>query len=275
MRRVFREPSLQEQFDRNGYVVVDFLSAQACQRLLEFWRATPSDLEQVSFSNTIMSRDVAYRRSVHEAVAEAFRPAADALLDDYRLCLCSFNAKLPREEMGVVELHQDWTFVDESQYRSIGMWCPLVDVDGRNGCLRVVPGSHRLNSHPRGFFEMFPYKELLDCFEQRYLVEVPMRAGQAFVYTQSLFHSSQVNLSDRIRVAAGGLAIPREAKLRFIMRDVQNDPNRLTVYEVGDEFYLKHMYGSIPGDGVEVGTVAASHEPLTQQRLESVLGGGA
>lgn len=273
MHKAFRDPSLQEQFERDGYVVVDFFDDSKVSRLLEIWESLPGDLGGVPFSNTIMSRDVEYRRKVHEQVAEVFREATDGLLDQYRLCLCSFNAKQPHDDGGVVQLHQDWTFVDEARFQAIGIWCPLVEVNEENGCLRVVPGSHRLNTRPRAFYEPFPYTDLLPSFERDYLVQVPMKAGQAFAYTQRLFHSSPPNRSDRLRLAAGALAIPDHSKLRFLIRDAQHDPQQLTVYEVADDFYRNYLFGSRPDESLRAGLVEGGYEPISEARLEQVLGG--
>jgi hypothetical protein len=172
-----------------------------------------------------------------------------------------------------VQLHQDWTFVDESRYQAIAIWCPLVEVSAENGCLRVVPGSHRLNNHPRGFQESFPYTDLLPCIERYYLVDVPMKAGQAFVYTQTLFHSSLPNRSDRLRLAAGALAVPRESRLRFLMDTAQGHPRQLAIYEVEEDFYRTYLFGSTPDDEFRVGVINGGHEQVSEERLHTVLGG--
>ena len=50
---------------------------------------------------------------------------------------------------GAMGTHQDWTFVDERRFRSVTVWCPLVDVEQRNGALELLPGSHRILTHAR------------------------------------------------------------------------------------------------------------------------------
>jgi hypothetical protein len=272
MHQAFREPSLQQRFERDGYVVIDFFKEAEVNRLLEIWESLPSDLGGIPFSNTIMSSSVEYRQQVHEQVADVFRQATDKLLDQYRICLCSFNAKLPQHEGGVVQLHQDWTFVDESRYQAMAIWCPLVEVTADNGCLRVVPGSHRLNNYPRGFQEPFPYTDLLPSIERDYLVEIPMKGGQAFVYTQTLFHSSPPNRSDRLRLAAGALAIPEKSRLRFLMGETNEEPRQLAVYEVADDFYRTYLFGSVPDESLRAGVIDGGYEPVSETRLREVLG---
>ena len=74
-------------------------------------------------------------------------PLAD-LLDDHRLFNTSILVKWPGQD-GAMGTHQDWTFVDEDRFRSVTVWCPLVDVEQRNGALELLPGSHRILTHAR------------------------------------------------------------------------------------------------------------------------------
>jgi len=274
MFKVFRDEALQRAFECRGYAVVDLIRADECARLLDFWQSTTGDLEPMSFSNTSMSRDKDYRRRVHERVLAVLGPRIDELLDDYRVCLCSFNVKRPVDERGVVEWHQDWTFVDESRSQSVGVWCPLIDVDTRNGCLRVVPGSHRLNDHPRAFASNFAYSDLSDCFDREFAQPVQMRAGQALFYCQKLFHSSPPNRTSVPRVAAGALAIPAGAPLLFVTQRRAAGRELLVLRRVPDDFYVDYEYGTQTDCGFEIGTADAICEPLSRERLRSLLGDG-
>lgn len=270
---IFKSPGLRTDFERDGYVVADFLNAQQVQQLLTVWKESPTELGRLAFSSTVFSPNLAYRREIFEKVFDVFAPAAAALLDGYRLCTCGFVTKQPHNESGVVELHQDPTVVDESRFAGVAIWCPLVDVDAGNGCLRIVPGSHLFNRGPREAMNIkFPYPELLQCLEENYLKEVPMKAGQAFIYTQTLFHSSPPNLSDQERVVAGALAIPEASSLRLFLRDQQNHPGLLAAYEVGDDFYLNYRLGSRPDDSLRIGFVKDEYEALTEKRLKETLG---
>ena len=62
-----------------------------------------------------------------------------------------FNArpKLPGQQITVVPWHQDSGYFGvESRHAVIpGCWMPLVPVDEANGCLQIVPGSHRTGLH--------------------------------------------------------------------------------------------------------------------------------
>jgi len=270
---IFRNPALKAKFDCDGYVVTDFFDATQVEQLLAIWREAPKEPGILSYSSTIFSPNVAYRREMFERVSAVFEPAANALLENYRLCIGGYVTKQPQHESSTVELHQDPSVVDESRFIGIAIWCPLVDVDARNGCLRVVPGSHLLNRGPREAANIdFPYPELLKCLKENYMVEVPMKAGQAFVYTQALFHSSPPNLSDQERVVAGVLTIPNASSIRIFLRDQQNHPGMLAAYEVEDDFYINYRLGSYPDESLRIGFVKDEYEALTEERLRETLG---
>lgn len=274
MRRTFIDTALRDQFERDGYLVTECFTPDEAAELLQIWRSMPSDVASFAFSATVFSRDLGYREAVHRALSTAFLPKIDACLDDYRIAYCSFIAKRPKEQRGVVQLHQDWTFVDESRFESVGFWCPLVDVVPENGCLWVVPGSHRLNRCARGFGQTrFPYTDLVPVLQESYLKAVPMKAGQAFIYSQRLFHSSQPNLTDEERIVAGALAIPRESSLLFVSKDPAVGPDELAVYHVAENFYRTHFF-SAPPQGTRVGVYKDESEPISEARLCQELGRG-
>ena len=277
MRQVFRDAHLQAGFERDGYVVVDFIDSAQVERLTAAWNALPSEVQEFPFSNTIMSRSLEYRARVHDTVRRELEQRTGDLLLDYRLCLCSFNAKPAARSAGtgVVELHQDWTFVDESQFFSIGIWCPLVDVNEENGCLRVVPQSHQLNMHPRCLATPFPYSDLLPCFQTNYLKPIPMKAGQAFVYSNTLFHSSAPNMSNALRLVAGGMAIPRETPLLFLAPAHGEHAADLAVYEVDDAFYQQYRFEAFLDVGRPVRFIRHAFEPLSEAILHDRLGGAS
>ncbi len=75
----------------------------------------------------------------------------------------------------------------------LSAWIPLVDVDARNGCLRLVPGSHCFGSIPKrpapnGPFE--PEKEI-GCYGTP--VNVPMQVGDVLVFHNLVLHASGHN----------------------------------------------------------------------------------
>lgn len=264
------DPVLDADFERDGYAVVPgLLDAQDIARLLEVFRASDDPVHDRPFAATLHSPDLAFRAAIDRAVRAVVWPKLEPVLNGYRYCFANFVSKSPAgdaaEAAGEVGLHQDIAFVDESRYAALGLWCPLMDVDEVNGCLLVVPGSHRLNPGPRGPGTPFPYHELLPLFRRK-LRPLPMSAGTGVLFSQRLFHTSQPNRSAVTRVAAGGLLAPIGAEL-YCYYPNPAMPRRMEVFEIDDLFYTRYTYPSRPEGMPRVGVIKYWHTRLRAKDL--------
>lgn len=97
--------------------------------------------------------------------------------------------------------HQDWAYWGGSTKYSL--WIAMDDATPDNGCLKVIPGSHRINydhDYLEGavsFVNRIPERVLEDCD----VVTVPLNAGSAIVFHDRLIHSSYPNTSGQDRWA--------------------------------------------------------------------------
>lgn len=269
-------PLQTEIFEKSGYLVIDFLDKAEIQSVLNLYQQKSSGLT-TGFAPSIMSADVDYRKFIDVKVKELLGRKITTLFPDHRLCFWNFVVKQASRRDSQVQMHQDWSFTDENQFQSLGIWCPLIDVEPFNGCLHLVPGSHHLNTQPRGGLNEFPYQHLLPLIEQEYLTALSMKAGQAIVYNTRLFHCSPPNQSDIERVVLAGLMIPKISSLRYYHWDHHQYPNQLEVFEVEDDFYTKIMFyenailGQKPKGLKSLGFIDKGFEPLTAEDLASKL----
>ena len=83
------------------------------------------------------------------------------------------------------------------------VWFPLMDTDEENGCLQVVPGSHRsdLMTHCPGLGHASPSGLQIpeSEFEVGKALPIPLKKGDALFMSKFTVHSSLPNNSDRIR----------------------------------------------------------------------------
>src|SRR5215217_4092496 len=207
-------PDLHDRLARDGYAVVeDFIGPSEIDHLIDVFHALDCETHRGAWTNSLFSTDLDYRFKVHASVAEIFKAGVEALLPGYRFCLCNFLVKEPDlSEGGVVQIHQDPTFVDEDEHDSIGIWVPLVDTDVTNGAIVALPGSHHWNDNPRSFGRWSPYWQLSDAMLDA-AVTMPMKAGSALIFSQKLFHGSRTNRSGETRVTASALLVPEGAPL--------------------------------------------------------------
>jgi hypothetical protein len=263
-RRRFRDTDQEASFNRDGYLIVeDVFDRSDAEQALHVFRAGDDPINALPFAATVQSRDVVRRAAIDRELKAIIWPKLGHMMDDYRLCFATFLSKTPLQSevagAGEVGLHQDPTFLDEGQYDAVGVWAPLIDVDETNGCLRVIPGSHRWNTGPRGPATPFAYPTHLPMLCQK-LRAVPMRAGSAMLFSVKLFHASQPNRGTEPRVAVGGLLAPREAQLYCLYPSRKR--GRMDVYEIDDLFYTRYVYHSLPQGVPRVGWIPYWHSPL-------------
>ena len=234
------DPALGTRLERDGYAVVRLIDAASAAALRQWWLAEDDGLGPQPFRSSIMSPDVAHRRRAHQVVTDALLPAAARLLPGFRPCLGSFTVKLPGRS-GEVQLHQDWTFADESRCWSLGFWCALQDIGAGNGCLEVLPGSHQLRRGWRGAGQdcpLAPHEARLRAA----LVPLPLAAGEAVLFTQALIHASAPFASGEPRVCASFLMLEGDVPLLH----VRAGDGELDVWEVPDDYYVTAGFGDVP-----------------------------
>ena len=112
--------------------------------------------------------------------------------------------------MNYDQLNVSEELMEASLEGTINVWTPLVSTTKANGCVRVVPGSHRLDvlcmlprqdahSHPskgRGYLEV---DEQLMAAHENKAVDVELEPGDIFLFKQNLIHSGRPNTTDGVR----------------------------------------------------------------------------
>jgi len=243
-RPLLRDGSLRSRFARDGFVVVDVGPTAALDRL----RATAMDGYSggtEGFHTTPDSADHRYRESVFERIGSLVDEIASPHLDRCRIFSSALLAKWPGEDSGVLT-HQDWSVVDESRFRAVVIWVPLVDCSPYNGTIRVLPGSHRWVVAPRPTFapplHFSPPGWEIDPDE---LESLSLQVGQALLYDGALVHASPPNQSGELRLAIGGGFAPAEAPL---LHYYCHPDGLLERFQIDESFFTSCEIGTRPPD---------------------------
>ncbi len=113
--------------------------------------------------------------------------------------------KVPKVAAGAVPWHQDKSYwPDANANPVITVWIPLVDATEVNGCLHIIPRTHkkRVIEHHAETYSGTGYTEVaLDYVERkkRDVISLPLEAGGAILFNDRLVHSSTPNRSDHVR----------------------------------------------------------------------------
>jgi ectoine hydroxylase-related dioxygenase (phytanoyl-CoA dioxygenase family) len=214
--------TLTEQWTERGFVpALNVLTpAEAADTRAQFdalEREIPPEAAEVRILDRHLDVEFIWRLATHPRVLDA----VEAVLGpDVLLLASNFFCKYPAQERGerFVAWHQDVTYWGLEPPRAITAWIAIDDADEENGCMSVIPGSHR-----RGLLEhgksarvgslLSVNQEVPDgLVDGSRAVSMPLRAGQMSLHDGMLLHGSHPNRSVRRRC---GLAV------RFTTPDVR------------------------------------------------------
>lgn len=135
--------------------------------------------------------------------------------DDLALFAANYLIKAPRTGKRV-EWHQDGPVWPLEPHDVVTLWLAIDTVTKENGCLRVVPGSHKLGplavKDIDGDENFFGFRVDADIDESD-AVDLEMAPGDVEVHHPNLFHSSNANLSERRRAGMNIHYIPTTTML--------------------------------------------------------------
>jgi ectoine hydroxylase-related dioxygenase (phytanoyl-CoA dioxygenase family) len=209
------EGDLRGQLAEDGYCVVPgFLSDAEVAALRDATRRYPSELkERAASGGYAIDWDGPDRiRQIYNA--EVLSPALDAAIRSehalelmrslYGYDIGLYHAKFILKDAGSGEIpwHQDFAYwSDHSEYPcQLNCMVYLDDADEENGCLVVIPGSHRYGLAPHDTSRVHgAFHAGLRDVDSSAAKPVPGRAGTAILFGPLLWHGSGPNRSSRPR----------------------------------------------------------------------------
>jgi len=150
------------------------------------------------------SRDQAFRQW---ATSDGVKTRLQALLecDEVRLSQCHHNCVMTKQPgfSSATLWHQDNRYWSFDQENLVSVWLALTDEDEQNGCLCVIPGSHRMTISPECFDSALFLRT--DAPVNRHMiaasVAVPLRAGDVLFFHSRLFHAAGRNETDETKLS--------------------------------------------------------------------------
>lgn len=110
--------------------------------------------------------------------------------------------KAPGDVTTTLAWHQDSFYyggVVADHLQVLSVWIPLVDVDPHNGCLKLVPGSHRFGRMPARANQNNHQEPVEPIGSYGQIIDEPMRVGDVLFFHNHTLHASGENSSDQVR----------------------------------------------------------------------------
>jgi len=153
-----------------------------------------------------------YRSKIHTVLGMAYKLATNKkLLDSIEILLgpnillynATFVIKEPYSD-AYVSWHQDLTYWGFSDDKQVAAWIALSDVTEENGCMHMIPGSHKGGEVTHdvkidGNNILHHGQTIQDICEEE-SVSVPLNAGEASLHHGWMMHTSYPNKTGNRRI---------------------------------------------------------------------------
>jgi phytanoyl-CoA hydroxylase len=206
-----------ELFERDGYVIIrnavdTELLAQASEHVAWLQQRYP-DLRGENLGHELVARDPFWVRLVSDDrlldIAEQFVGPDIALFASHYICKPPYSGR-------PVLWHQDGAYWPLEPMKVVTLWLAVDDSTPENGCLRVIPGSHRENLHalrPREDVDSVLGSEAAVAVDESLAVDVTLSAGDVEVHHPNIMHGSSANTSPARRCGLTIRYIPTSTRI--------------------------------------------------------------
>lgn len=254
---IFLHKYHEAQFIKDGFIIIeDFIDAKTISEVTDFYESFQFE-KKAELNTNIKCCNNEDNFKISEFIKQKFEPGIKKNFSEYQLSGGVFIMKGSGEE-SVSSLHQDCNVVDEKKFISLSIWCPLIDVNDKNGCIQVIPGSHKWFDTIRSFnipSQFIDFKTV-----DSILRPVPLKAGSAVVFAHNLFHGSKPNKTNEFRVAATYSIASKDAP---VIHYIKNGDKIQTC--LADEDFLLNKAKLLLEGEVEIGAKIINEFPVEQR----------
>lgn len=239
-------------YEKDGYVifpgVLDAdLIREASEHVVWLQNKHP-ELRPEQLGHTLMAKDAFWARLVGDErlldVAEQF------IGPDIALFASHYISKPPFDGQPVL-WHQDGCYWPLEPMEVVTLWLAVDDATPENGCMRVIPGTHRMQLQ-----ELKPREDVANVLnseidparvDETHAVDVILKAGDVSVHHPNIIHGSNANTSPHRRCGLTIRYIPTTTRITptpwpsaFLLRgsavDGINEYTPFPTYVEGESF---------------------------------------
>lgn len=263
-------PEQHRDYERNGYLFP--LTVLRSEEVASYVRAYAQLAPRVDRLNGHQHGQAhlhfrwAYDLATHPAVLDSVE---DLIGPDILVHTSTMFWKDPHDP-AFVSWHQDAHYLGLSMPKLVTAWVALTDSTRENGCMRVIPGSHREqlehDTRPRSDNLVSSGLQVRGEVDESRAVDLVLSAGQASLHHADLLHGSRPNRSDDKRI---GFVI------RYISPAVRQERAHHTVVLARGKDAYGHfeLLDHVPSSDFEAGL--AAHVAFWRRMIEQAERGQA
>lgn len=274
--QILQNDKLQHTLDTDGVVQVPFADANTVEQLKELCSniSAGKDLPQDILYTYVHNSDKELVAKMNVGIRNILAPLMDKVFVNYKNTSFTFQSK-GLGEKSLLYAHQDWSFTDESKYRTYTFWLTLHDSYPENGTIYVLKGSHNKLNNIRGAGIEAVCKdvqpEAVASMEPVYI-----KAGELLVFDSALLHYSPPNTTPHIRISVMTNLAHTDAGFMLYFGHSQGNKVQIDGYKVSANFLMeyedfKRDYNKPPLAATKVSTAIVPQLVFTQQSFTKFL----
>lgn len=241
--QLFKDIDVDTDYKKLGYCKLTLMDPSEYDELIEqtnaLLKGLPSKYKK-GFHVLGLAEEPAIRLASNAIIAKYLKPGLLKLfVDDLVEMVPGIHVIKQPGIRGNLGLHQDSSHLNESMFLYATAWIPLQDVTTRNGCLRMVPGSHLFGNRQRGLTIADPLAKQRPILK-KHMLPLPVKKGEVILFHSALFHGSSFNLSLKPRIAVMGMIKPKASPFLHYFKDNKTPEGKVDVFEVQPDFFYKN-----------------------------------
>lgn len=262
----FKDSKLQQDFSKNGYVIIPcVITAEDIAQIQDTYNRFEQEIVE-PFHTSHFSKDIRYKEVVHDTVSTVVFRKMEPFLCEYKPVFGNFMVKHGNVD-NFLQMHADWTYVDEPKFRSVSAWISLVDTNKANGCFGVIEGSQAFMNTVRGPGIQQNNFKRDRIWVKKYGKLLPVKAGDAIVFDHALLHFSPPNTTPQTRLALNLSMVPSAADV--IHYCIPEGETQIEKYEVhNNDFFLQYDNWQRPQIGQPVAFLPKSTIQYIDDKVE-------
>lgn len=264
--------------EEKGYQIFKLSNADIISQLkqcvanIEFDFSNNLNRELCNYDTSLFETDLKKKQSLFTQVKSIFAKELQLILPDFKPLMINYWTKKPGN--GEVEIHQNWSHIDESKNRSYSIWIPLQNCDHQNGTMHVIPYSHLLFKKPRGLNSSdYLFRGIPQNILYKLHIEIKLKVGEFVVFDDALLHYTSANQSNTNRDAVQLVVVPENAQAKFYHKNWET--GMIDEYNADDSFYRNLSVGSasskVAEDAVKYAEIADTKDSRAYGILQMLL----
>lgn len=272
MKIQFLNGEIENKIETLGYATLPLIEEKEIKELLEIYNqiATVDKAEKAKLF--VSSRDCDYETSllissrIQDILLTSFQKAAKY----FSLYGGAFIVK-EKNDSNEFSLHQDFTLVNPEKNQTLAVWIALQDISENNGAMFLVEKSHLIR---KSYISASYNNARIERknINPKYIKTIALKAGEALLFSDNIFHGSFNNLSDTKRVAVTARITDKEAPFVYYHK-INNHTAGMYSIQPHDliKYFREFQEGEIPEEIKLKETIPYKHLSLNHKILNREL----